>query len=176
LTDPVGTTGELDVNTFESRALGHAYGLELYLSRPLSRRLGGFLAYTLARSTRAHGHIESLSAFDRTHVLNFALGYDLGRRWRAGARLMFMSGVPTRRGTTEGAVFEGQRAANFVRLDARVEKRWLLGQHAWWSVVAEILNASASEEVVRRSCNPIRCTESLFGPIVLPSIGVEAAF
>lgn len=33
LTDPVGTTGELDVNTFESRALGHAYGLELYLSR-----------------------------------------------------------------------------------------------------------------------------------------------
>jgi hypothetical protein len=176
LTDPVGTTGELDINTYESRALGHAYGLELQLSRPFTRRLGGFLAYTLSRSTRAHDAIESLSAFDRTHVLNLALGYDLGRRWRAGTRLTYMSGVPTRRGTTAGPVFEGERAASFWRVDARLEKRWVIGEHAWVALVAEVLNASASQEVVRRSCNSIRCTESLFGPIVLPSLGVEAAF
>lgn len=176
VTDPVGTTGELDVDDFQTRALGHAYGLEVYVSRPLTRRLGGFLAYTLSRSTRSHDRIESLSAFDRTHVLNLALGYDLGKRWRVGTRLTWMSGVPTRRGTTEGPIFEGERAAPFFRVDARLEKRWLLGERAWWGLVAEVLNASSSVEVVRRSCNTIRCTESLFGPLVLPSIGVEAAF
>jgi hypothetical protein len=176
VTDPVGTTGELDVNTYETRALGHAYGVELHLSRPLTRRLGGFVAYTLSRSTRSHGRIESLSAFDRTHVLNLALGYDLGRHWRAGARMTFMSGVPTRRATTEGPIFEGERAASFLRLDARLEKRWMLGERAWIGLVAEVLNTTASQEVVRRSCNDIRCTESLFGPLVLPSLGLEAAF
>ena len=61
-------------------------------------------------------------------------------------------------------------------MDVRLEKRWRLGDRAWWGVTAEVLNATGSREVVRRNCNEIRCTESGFGPLVLPSVGVEAAF
>ena len=177
VSDPIGTTGELDAQTVETRALGAGYGVELQLRRSLTSRVGGFVAYTLSRSTRDHDRLESLSAFDRTHVAQFALAIDLGRRWRAGARSMLLSGVPTRRPTPEGPRYLGsERAPAFARLDLRLEKRWRVGERAWWGVTAEVLNATGSREVVRRNCNEIRCTESGFGPLVLPSIGVEASF
>lgn len=177
VTDPLGKSGELNPNSIQGRALGSAYGLEILLRRPIANGLGGFISYTLSRSTRSYEHIRTLSAFDRPHVLSVALSYDLGRRWRVGTRAMAMSGVPTRRATTEGPVFEGDsRAQAFYRLDARLEKRWLISSSAWWSMVFEIMNATANSEVVRRTCNDRRCQQSVFGPVMLPSIGVEAAF
>lgn len=178
VTDPLGTNGEFNPNSLrEGRALGSSYGLELFLRRPISQGWGGFISYTLSRSTRSHDHLRTLSAFDRPHVFSAALSYDLGRRWRIGARFAALSGVPTRRGTTEGPRFDGKdRAPAYYRLDARLEKRWLIGNASWWAVVLEVLNATASSEVVRRSCNDRRCQESVFGPVLLPSIGVEASF
>jgi hypothetical protein len=177
MTDPVGTTGEFDLNTFDGRTQGNTVGLEVSIERKLTRRLGGFLAYTLSRSTRSHGQIHSVSAFDRTHVANFALSYDFGAGWRAGGRVFAMSGVPTRHPTTEGPTFDGSdRAPGFVRVDARVEKRWMLSQTAYIAVIGEVLNATASQETVSRSCNPVRCTESVFGPLVLPNVAVEAKY
>jgi hypothetical protein len=177
VTDPLGTSGELNPNTVPQRALGSALGLEFQLRRPITSSLGGFVSYTLSRTSRSHASVHTLSAFDRPHVLSAALAYDFGRRWRAGARLMAMSGVPTRRATTAGPVFEGtDRAQAFYRLDARLEKRWLVGKTGLFALVFEILNATASSEVVRRTCNDRRCQQSVFGPVMLPSVGVEATF
>jgi hypothetical protein len=177
LTDPLGITGEFDFDTADTRAMGSAVGLELSLRRPLTRRLGGFLNYTLSRTTRSRDTLESLSAFDRTHVANLVLAYDLGRRWRAGGRLFFFSGVPVRVPTTEGPRFDGsRRAPDFWRLDLRLEKRWRIGKTGWFAAIAEVLNATMSPEVVQRSCNASGCRNAAFGPLILPSLGVEGGF
>src|SRR5690606_31463166 len=85
---------DVSVDSDTDRVTAHSYGLELYIRRSLTERLGGFLSYTLSRSERSVERLEGPSSFDRSHVLNLALAYDLGRAWRAGARFMFYTGIP----------------------------------------------------------------------------------
>lgn len=177
LTDPIGTTGEFDLETADTRSLGSAQGLEVSLRRPLSRRLGGFLNATLSRSRRSHDTVESLAAYDRMLVANAAVAYELGAQWRVGARIYYQSGVPVREPSTAGPVYDSsRRAPGFFRLDLRGEKRWRLGQRGQIAVVAEVLNSTLSREVLRRNCNPTGCQDAAFGPLVLPSLGVEVAY
>ncbi len=173
----------------DTRARGQAYGMELMFHRDLTRRLGGFLAYTLSRSQRFTSYGRIAASFDRTHVLNAVLAYDLGRRWRAGGRLVFYTGNPEFTISTEGE----RRLPAFHRLDVRFEKRWPIGTSgAFWALVFEVLNTTLSEEVVARTCDeyiPIgptgepmranatrRCTEESIGPITIPSIAFEGRF
>src|SRR6185295_13888562 len=89
MSDVIGTSSGDFLDNANKRALGSAVGFELFVRRNLSQRLGGFLTYTLSRSTRSLGPQRFPSAFDRTHVANAALAYNLGRNWRAGTRLVF---------------------------------------------------------------------------------------
>ena len=98
---------------------GSAYGVELLAQRDLTRRITGWVSYTLSRSTReTHGLVGPASSslrgpwarravvapatslqeipaeFDRTHVLNVLGALDLGRGWRAGARVFVLHGAP----------------------------------------------------------------------------------
>src|SRR5262249_55329781 len=114
---------------------GRAYGVELLLRRSLSKRLSGWLSYTLSRSTR-HEHFVTPSGgdavatvasdYDRTLVLNAFLGYDLGRRWRAGSRFVYFTGTPysTLAGNVPVPPYNDQRDPAFFRVDVRLEKRW----------------------------------------------------
>jgi hypothetical protein len=88
---------------------------------------------------------------------------------------VFYSGVPGSRALGERRLFDRERARPFVRVDVRVEKRFVLSPSAWWAVVAEVMNASLSSEVVRRPCDP-DCRDDEVGPIVLPSLGVLGQF
>ena len=56
--------------------------------------MGGYLAYTLSRSTRSLENERFVATFDRTHVLSLAVSSRLGRGWRAGSRLYFYTGFP----------------------------------------------------------------------------------
>jgi TonB family protein len=172
MSDDLGTNQAPDLNNLDQRSLGNAYGLELYVHRSLTTKLGGFLTYTLSRSTRSLGTEHFLSAFDRTHVLNFALAYDLGKNWRAGARFMFYTGIPKRPDIPPGLIqpprtTSVEREPSFYRIDWRVEKRWNLKGTGWISLVFEMLNATFHKETVGN-------TE--IGPVTIPSIGVEAGF
>lgn len=177
LSDPLGVSRQFstDPDLANRRALGATHGIEVFVRRPLTRRVGGFLGYTLSRSTRSYRSISTLAAFDRPHVIQAAAAVDLGRRWRAGTRLMLMSGVPTQTDTPEGPLFGGERAPAFFRADLRVEKRWILSEQVSLAAVAEVLNATLAQEVTGRKCTAT-CTESRVGPITIPSVGVEAAF
>ena len=71
--------------------------------RPFTKRLSGWLSYTLSRSTRQAHFLTAagtddlanvVSEFDRTHVLNVIIGYNLGRGWRLGSRLVVQTGTP----------------------------------------------------------------------------------
>jgi hypothetical protein len=178
---------------------GQAYGLELLVRRPLSRRLTGWLSYTLSRATREARYLmpsgsEATSTivgdYDRTHVLNAMGAYDLGRGWRFGTRFVFYTGAPYSDNYPPGQgspvpPLNDKRYPPFYRVDARLEKRWSLGPERSIAFVAEVQNATLSKEARAYSCQttqtssaPVSTTCSVreLGPITLPSVGVQAFF
>jgi TonB family protein len=161
----------------ETRALGRSVGVELYLRRRLSERLGGFVAYTLSSSTRSFDDVHAFSGWDRSHVLSSALSYDLGRRYRVGGRFTFYTGIPATVSDTR-LLDRFPRTDAYYRLDLRFEKRWLLGADgASCALFFEMLNATLNKEAVQRECDESgHCQLEKIGPVVLPSLGFEAAF
>jgi hypothetical protein len=157
----------------EVRTMGSSYGLELFLKRRLTSRLGGFASYTLSRSVRTVGRDQYVATFDRTHVANAALAYDLGRGWRAGTRVVFYTGLPRAPDPTDPSA---TRLPPFFRVDLRLEKRWQLGQKTWISAVAEWMNATLSKEAVSTTCTLSGCETQTIGPVTVPSLGVEGGF
>lgn len=177
---------------------GRAYGLELLVHTPLSNRLRGSLSYTLSRSTREArfasraGGDDTIatvpSEFDRTHVLNASLSYDLGRGWRGGGRFLFYTGTPY--SALDGAwpvpPFNAYRNPAFYRLDFRLEKRWRVGESGAIAFVLEGQNVTLRKEVtgLGMDCEGVgtpqggttTCKQSEIGPLTIPSVGVEAFF
>ena len=177
-------------NSLLEKSKGQAYGLEIGVKRKVTQRLSGLFAYTLSRSERTADGITFVSSYDRTHVLNFALSYDLGRMWRVGARYVAYTGTPVQKPAPaypqQATGTPPERTPLFMRLDVRVEKRWKVGKNGWVSVVLEALNATLSSEVSGYRCgtalvlpgaspNPT-CAAREVGPISVPSLGVEAGF
>jgi hypothetical protein len=160
-------------NSLAARTDGQAYGLELFLKRRLTSRIGGFLSYTLSRSIRYFGDSKFIAAFDRTHVVNGAIAYDLGRNWRAGTRVTFYTGLPKAPDPSDPG---GTRLPPFFKLDLRVEKRWQLGPRAHFSFVAEWMNATLSKEAIATTCTLRGCETQTIGPITIPSLGIEGGF
>jgi len=143
------------------------------LKRRLTSRIGGFLSYTLSRSTRSFENRRYIASFDRTHVANGAIIYALGRRWRVGTRLVFYTGLPKATDPTDP---DSTRLPPFFRVDLRLEKRWQLSEKAWISFVAEWLNATLTKEAVTTTCTLSGCEAETIGPVTIPSIGVEGGF
>ncbi len=156
------------------RALGNALGLEIYIRRKLTERIGGFVSYTLSRSTRKIGNRSAVSSFDRTHVLNGAISFDAGRGWRLGSRVVFYTGLPVE--PDIAAQWGRDRLDPFFRIDARIEKRWTMKKKRWLSLVIEMLNATLNEEAASVSCSSDGCLQSRIGPVTVPSIGLEGGF
>ena len=165
--------GAQAAQAFEVRSMGTAYGLELFLKRRLTSRIGGLVSYTLSRSVRMVGNREFVATFDRTHVLNGALAYNLGRNWRAGTRVVFYTGLPKTPDPTDPT---STRLPPFFRVDLRIEKRWQLSEKAWISFVAEWMNATLSKEAIATRCTLNGCESQTIGPITIPSLGVEGGF
>ena len=151
-------------------ALGTTYGLEVYLRRRLTKTIGGYLSYTLSRSSRCNDVICEASLFDRTHVLSAAVSLDLGAGWRAGAKNAFYTGRPA-----DGD--RDRRTFPFYRLDTRLEKRWIVAERVMIALVFEVLNTTLRSEVTNLDCSGDGpCDQVLIGPVTIPSIGVEGAF
>jgi len=173
MTDAVGTMDGEGAPDFSQRSDGAAYGVELSLRRRLTKRLGGFATYTFSRSLRRVDGEERASAFDRPHVANAAISYDLGRGWRAGGRVSFYSGTPVQpengdRLEPSAGADKLEREPSFFRLDLRVEKRWALAGTGWLSFVAEFMNATLNKETWPGG--------EEIGPVSIPSLGLEAGF
>ena len=176
--DPLGQAREfrLDKSALERRQDLTSRGLELRLGRPLTRSIGGFVAYTLSFGRRHTEREQSWSGYDRRHVLQGALALELWWKLRASARGLYYSGFPALELGDAGALpSEELRAPGFVRLDWRLERPFRISQGFELSVVAEMLNATGAKEALRYECGG-RCELVTAGPVVLPSIGVEATF
>lgn len=174
LTDPSATCADQTAlvfnpidSCFARRVRGRTFGGELLVRRPLTKRLSGWLSYTLSRSTReAHAPgwtiigkneealVDGLSEWDRTHVLSAVGGYDLGRGWRAAVRFSYLTGRPYSR-TVRGvqvAPFNAERLPDVHRIDLRLEKKWMLDADRSVSVVLEAFNVTGMREV--SECRP----------------------
>ncbi len=183
-----------------SRVDGRAYGAELLVRRSFAKRLSGWLSYTLSRSTRqmhpplgpADVTQEIVSEYDRTHVLTLAAAYDLGKRWRAGARFYYYSGRPYSPTNADGipvAPYDSLRFPAFWRIDVRLEKSWRIGKNGQIAFVFEGLNITLNKEAVNLDCpsnsgtgvlggaTPAQqCPYEEIGPISIPSVGLEGSF
>lgn len=176
--DPLGQAREfrLDAASLDERQTLTARGVELRFGRPLTRRLGGFVAYTLSWATRQSAHERSWSGYDRRHVLQGALALELWSKLRASARGLYYSGFPALEIRDDGALpSSSRRGPGYVRLDIRLERPFRISRGFELAVVAEMLNATAAKEALRYECGG-RCELTTAGPIVLPSLGVEATF
>lgn len=170
---------------------GRSFGVEQFFRRDFTKRLGGFLSYTLSRAegnTEREMHI--LSSYDRTHVVSAVLGYDFGRGFRLGTRAYYASGRAMRVAcptpgcapgdpslATSGAPFNDQRDIRlpaFFRLDLRFEKKWMLGERTWITATAEWFNSLLTTEVEDAYWTP---ATGIFlerqTALTLPSVGVE---
>jgi TonB family protein len=182
---------------------GNAYGLELIVRRALTDKLFGWVAYTLSRSERnfpAHGGdgpyadepfepaVTAPSDFDRTHVANLVLSYELPRKFRVGGRLQYRSGRPYTPTIYDDYASErvqgernSERMPGYAQLDLRIDKRWT---YASWDLdlYFEFINVTFSRDVLsaEERCNEStgKCTTRFDEgvPIVIPTLGVRGVF
>jgi hypothetical protein len=57
----------------------------------------------------------------------------------------------------------------------RLEKKWIISQRGWLSLVLEVQNATLSEEILGRDCTEVPCKDPTLGPVTIPSAGLEGA-
>lgn len=178
MTDPIGLGQSLaiDETSADDRALGRAAGIEIYFKRPLTRHLGGIVSYTYSKALRSYDTITTVPGYDRPHVLNGAVTYDFGWNLRASAKASLASGIPGRRTTADGFVFDESRSVPYARLDLKLAKRWYVSETFFWGMHVEVLNATHSGSVSRRTCTVDTCKNEGTAPITFPSLGVEAVW
>lgn len=149
-----------------------AYGLEAMIGRRLGERYTAFASYTLSRSQRGATQLvpSSVSPFDRTHVFQVGGAVDLGRRWRFSSRMVTYTGWPA----LQLIPGSSARLPSFLRFDARLEKSWAFRKAGSISLVFEGLNVTGTKETLGQECDERGCRPEQFGPVVVPSIGLEA--
>jgi hypothetical protein len=169
---------------------GLTQGLELFLKRELTKRITGFLSYTLsfADAVAADGtHFTPQS--DVRHVANAVLRFDLGGGFALGVRAHYRSGKMTPNRLFNSAL------ARFERVEARLPSFFRADIHASYSwnvsfgrleAILGVQNVTASSEATKRDCVvdlagdrsngrvPILCTIDRQPAIVLPNLGIRA--
>jgi hypothetical protein len=169
-----------------------SYGAEVFLRRPLTQRLSGWISYTLMRATILTEGRQYSSPSDRRHTVNALVGYDFGGGVTAGLRVLAYTGAPlatitladeNKRPVVNVPAFSDERSALFFRVDARIEKRWRVSETASVAVMAEWLNATLSREqdVVCADTNiengiKLRCQTAPRPVLSVPSVAIEGRF
>jgi len=160
-------------------------GVELFLRRDFTRRLAGFVSYTLSRSDTTLNGITTRSSGDSTHLLSVVVGYDLGHDWRVGTRLFVRSGRPYDVTCPPGpgcTVAQSQlqhtgELPAFYRVDARIEKKWLYPGGRWLGATLECFNALDQAETTGENFSPSQgFSLNRQNPIILPSVGFGGGF
>ena len=164
---PVSTSATIERNgqqvpqNLVNQGQGRIWGFELLLRQALTRRLFGWIAYSLSKSQRLDrtGEAWRYFDFDQTHVLTAIASYKLGAGWELGARVRYATGNP--RTPVVGAVKDdltdsyvplfgavnSERLAPFFQVDVRVDKIWVFDN---WSLdlyldIQNVTNAKSVE-------------------------------
>jgi len=172
-----------------NQGVGRSYGLELSArvtpGGPVP--LIGFLSYTLMRSEWLDhpGEAWHLSPFDQTHILTCALTWQIGDGWEAGATFRLVSGNPftpvvgAASDLNDGRYYPifgdaySARNAFFTRLDARLSKRFEIGD-VGLTIYLDVQNATNASNAEGRSYNyDYTQSRSTNGLPIIPSLGIR---
>ncbi len=168
------------------RATALAYGGELFLRRPLTETVSGWLSYTLAwAEAESSEGFEFTPVFDMRHVGNLALQYRFAPGWRAGARLHVRSGQMFAVLTDDLRRLE-RRLPGFYRIDAQAAYKWRTGWGAM-QLTAEMFNLTLSREPRSITCGldvtdrnrpapGSTCTVQYAPALFFPNLGLRAEF
>ncbi len=168
------------------------YGLELLLRRPLTKRLYGWLAYTLMRTELLQHGLGQPSAkytgdFDQRHNLAVIMSVKLPRGWQFGGRFRLVSGLPFT--PVVGGVqyaggaflplygtYNSSRFPPFHQLDLRVDKRWIR-KRASITAFLDVQNVYNRQNIEVFLYNyDFREITGAVGLPIFPSIGVRVDF
>jgi hypothetical protein len=171
-------------------ATGGTQGFELYLKRDLTRRISGFVSYTLGFADAvARDGTPFTPQSDVRHLANAVLHFDLGSGFALGVRLHYRSGkmavntlfdAPNNR-------FERveKRLPSFFRADLRGSYTWNVSFGRMEASIG-VQNITASSEATHRDCIvdalgdfsgtqvPVVCTVDYQRAILLPNLGIRA--
>jgi TonB family protein len=185
----VGTSGG-QPPFFTNDGLGRIYGLEVgaRVNPGGPSPVFGFLSYTLMRSERQDGPDQPwrLFDFDQTHILSLALVWNIGDGWQAGATFRLVSGNPYT--PVVGAVNDlsagiyrplygptnSDRNPFFHRLDARIEKRFDIGDFGYLTIYIDVQNVynATNREGVTYSYDYSESND-IPGLPIIPSLGIR---
>jgi hypothetical protein len=171
-----------------------AYGLEVLARRRLTKKLYGWVAYTLMRAqvffddARSElAQIERVSDFDQRHNLILLTSYELPKRWRIGGRFRLVSGYPftpvigsLSLQTGNYAAILGQRNSDrlpmFHQLDLRVDKRWI-ARRAIVTAYVDVQNVYNFQNAEAIVYSPdFRQEVGFVGVPIFPTLGVRVDY
>ena len=137
-----------------ARLDGWSFGLETMIKIAQNRRVFGWIAYTLSRSSRKYsGGRTAPSTWDQSHLLNAVLGYQIGHKWALSGRVHYNTGRPYTKlavGETIAEAFNNHRndarLPGFFQFDLRAERVFRFKQ---WELRAflDVANSTFSREV-----------------------------
>jgi TonB family protein len=183
--DPM--TGEVDPVNFRNSRIGDTVGLEVLIKREVTRKLYGWISYTLSRTRELEFDDDDyeISTFDQTHVGNAVASYKFDNGWELGARFRYSTGrpqTPVVGGTFDAddgdfrnvsGGFRSTRRKAFQQTDVRVEKTWvfdtwMIGAYLDIQNVFNVENVEATQyDYRRRESAPVTSVP------FLPTIGVR---
>jgi len=171
--DPTAAHPDPLADDFLTQRDALSYGVELLARRPQTRRLHGWLSYTLSNSVRSYGGgAIGPSDWDQRHILNLVVGYRLGRN-TLGARAHLNTGRPSFHYDTLGDPY--QRLPAYYQLDVRFDRPYFFDKFTL-NVYAELVNATFNRQIYAiTESAPGQLAEHSYR-IVLPSIGARAEF
>jgi hypothetical protein len=160
------------------RISGYAYGAEVFIRRPITQRLSGFLSYTLAFSD-----VNNVAGLPYTpswavrHVANLALQWRISGGLFTGLRWFIRSGKVSGEYVLDDArhlTRIEQRLPGFMRLDAELAYAW----PTFWGrmrVALEWFNVTMAREPSSLDCTeaPRICTVDYLPAIFFPNLSVR---
>jgi len=158
-----------------------AYGGELLLRRDISKRLSGWLTYTLAWADAQTEQGQSFTpSFDVRHVGNLVFQWDMGKGFRLGLRAFARSGKLLGDGDLFSSERQTRREPGFYRGDFMFSYAW---RTSWGQMRAalEWLNFTFSREVLSYECSQNQagqrtCAFEKSPPITVPSLSLRGQF
>jgi hypothetical protein len=165
---------DIERNVVELRD-GESYGAEVLLRRALTKRLYGWVAYTLSRSDRLVGFYrkKAPSDWDQRHIFNLVIGYRLRGGWATSGRIHYNSGRPYPVNDERAYRVDYRRLPPFFQLDVRVDKQFVFDRFLL-SAYVELVNTTLSREVFDLRVREDGSLTDRGYRIVLPSLGVHA--
>lgn len=185
ITAPDGT---LRLENFANQGTGQIFGGEFLVRKALTRKLFGWVSYTLMRSLirSEPGADYRPFQFDQPHILTVIAVYKLPRNWQVGGRFRLVSGNPTTlysngiynadQDDYQPVTGRSGRLPAFHQLDLRVDKTFVFKRvmlNAYLDII-NVYNRQNGEAIVY-SYN-LQDNQIQAGLPIIPSLGVRLEY